>query len=71
MKTKVAITSRRLEGRQVITAGVGRLLPPVPPVLPLVVGVVQSPRRRQPRERVPPDHRRLLSEPLLVPVAAS
>jgi hypothetical protein len=44
----------------------------VPLVLPFVVGVVvQSPWRPQPRERTPPDHRRLLSEPLLVSVAAA
>ena len=49
----------RLEGRHVITAGVGRVvLPAAPPVLPRVVGVVQLPRRPQPRERAPPHHRR-------------
>jgi hypothetical protein len=58
--------------RAVITAGVGRLLPPVPLMLPLVVGVVvQPPWWPQPREWAPPDHRRLLSERLPVTVAAA
>jgi hypothetical protein len=64
--------NERLEGRHVITAGVGRVvLPAAAPVLPRVVGVVQLPRRPQPREGAPPHHRRGLSVPLPVPGAAA
>uniref|UniRef100_A0A804PNP1 Uncharacterized protein n=1 Tax=Zea mays TaxID=4577 RepID=A0A804PNP1_MAIZE len=59
--------NKGLEGRHVITAGVGRVVPAAPPVLPRVVGVVHPVRWEQPRERPPPHQRRGLSPPLPVP----